>query len=175
MILTGPEIEAAYRNGRVHISPFEKSLLNPNSYNFRLGPKLLTYDTHKKPILDSRTENPTQEITIPEEGLTLLPGILYLGHTLEEIGSDYYVPEMAARSSVGRLGIFIYLNSGLGDIGFKHQWTLELSVVHPVKVYPEMTIGQMKFLRPVGEISHYRGKYQGSVGPVASKLHLDRK
>lgn len=43
MILTGPEIEREWRNGRIWISPYHTDQLQPNSYDFRLGPELLVY------------------------------------------------------------------------------------------------------------------------------------
>ncbi len=170
MILTGREIEKEVNNGKIHISPFNKKNINPNSYNFRLGKKLKVY---KQKTLDPAKENSYKEISIPKSGYTLEPNQLYLGHTIEEMGSDYYVPTMQARSSIGRLGLYIYLNSGLGDIGFKRQWTLELHSIHKLKIYPEMKIGQMLFWQPKGEIFLYDGKYKNSKGPEISQIYKD--
>jgi deoxycytidine triphosphate deaminase len=80
---------------------------------------------------------------------------------------------MQARSSIGRLGLYIYLNSGLGDIGFKKQWTLELHAIHPLRVYPGMKVGQMLFWKPQGEIFLYDGKYKDSIGPQTSQIWKD--
>jgi deoxycytidine triphosphate deaminase len=170
MILTGKEIEKEVHAGKIHIVPFSLENLNPNSYNFRLGNKLKIYING---ILDAKKVNEYKEIVIPEDGYTLMPNQLYLGHTIEEMGSDHYAPTMQARSSVGRLGLYIYLNSGLGDIGFKKQWTLELHVIHPLRVYPGMKVGQMLFWRPQGEITLYQGKYKDSVGPQTSQIWQD--
>ena len=170
MILTGSEIKKQVRLGRIHIVPFNEEFLNPNSYNFRLGTKLIVY---KNPVLDPKIDNESEEVQIPEEGYVLQPGQLYLGHTMEEMGSDYYVPTMQARSSVGRLGLYIYLNSGLGDIGFKKQWTLELHVIHPLRVYPGMKVGQMLFWKTKGKIILYKGKYKDAKGPMTSKIWKD--
>lgn len=170
MILTGLEIKREFERGKIHIHPFIEDNINPNSYNFRLGKTLKVYENE---ILDPRRENEYKELTIPDEGFVLQPNQLYLGHTIEEMGSDFYAPTMQARSSVGRLGLYIYLNSGLGDIGFKKQWTLELHVIHPLRVYPGMKVGQMLFWKPQGEISLYKGKYKDAVGPQTSKIWLD--
>ena len=170
MILTGEEIKKQVGLGRIHISPFIEENLNPNSYNFRLGNKLKVY---KKDLLDPAIENEFEEIIIPEDGFILEPNQLYLGHTIEEMGSDFYAPTMQARSSVGRLGLYIYLNSGLGDIGFKKQWTLELHSIHRLKVYPGMKVGQMLFWQPVGDIVLYNGKYKNAVGPQTSQIWRD--
>jgi deoxycytidine triphosphate deaminase len=170
MILTGNEIKKQVELGRIHINPFLPENLNPNSYNFRLGNKLKIY---KSETLDSAVENEYYEVTIPESGYVLQPNQLYLGHTIEEMGSDYYAPIMQARSSVGRLGLYIYLNSGLGDIGFKKQWTLELHAIHALKIYPGMKVGQMLFWVPMGEITLYQGKYKDAVGPQTSQIWKD--
>jgi rifampicin phosphotransferase len=97
----------------------------------------------------------------------------YLAHTLEVMGSDHYAPTFAARSSVARLGLFINLSASLGDIGFHGQWTLQLFAAQPLRVYCGMRIGQIMWWRPHGEIVLYRGKYQGSAGPCASRSFQD--
>lgn len=170
MILTGAEIKVQVLDGKIHIFPFDEVSLNPNSYNFRLGNTLKVY---KQKILDAAKPMDFEEIIIPEEGYILQPDQLYLGHTIEEMGSDFFVPIMQARSSIGRLGLYIYLNSGLGDLGFKKQWTLELHAIHPLKVYPGMKIGQMLFWKPLGEINLYQGKYKDSKGPEVSQIWKD--
>ena len=170
MILTGSEIKNQVKRKRIHISPFIEDNLNPNSYNFRLGDTLKVYTTK---VLDPAKKNKFKTIKIPKKGYVLKPGRLYLGHTIEEMGSDFFVPTMEARSSVGRLGLYIYLNSGLGDIGFKCQWTLELFAIHPLKVYPGMKVGQMLFWEPRGKIILYNGKYKDSKGPEASQIWRD--
>ncbi len=172
MILTGEEIKREVKSGRIHINPFIEEHLNPNSYNFRLGDTIKIYE---EKILDPKKINKYREIKITEEGFVLEPGKLYLGHTIEEMGSDFYAPTIQARSSIGRLGLYIYLNSGLGDIGFKKQWTLELHTIHPLKVYPGMRIGQILFWRPQGKIKLYEGKYKNSKGPEVSQIWKDFK
>ncbi len=170
MILTGSEIKKEVQHQRIHIVPFDEISLNPNSYNFCLGNKLKVY---RQKILDAALPMDFEEIIIPEEGYVLQPNQLYLGHTIEEMGSDFFVPIMQARSSIGRLGLYIYLNSGLGDLGFKKQWTLELHAIHPLKVYPGMKIGQMLFWKPLGKIDLYQGKYKDSQGPEVSQIWKD--
>jgi deoxycytidine triphosphate deaminase len=170
VILTGSEIEKERANGRITIDPFTPEQVNPNSYNFRLGSTLRVY---RGDLIDPRRENPYEEFTVPDEGYVLEPGRLYLAHTVETLGSDFYAPTFAARSSIARLGIFIHLSSGLGDIGYKGQWTLQLYTLHRVRLYPGMNIGQMMWWRPKGEVELYDGKYQGASGPRSSDIHLD--
>jgi dCTP deaminase len=170
MILTGPQIELERRNGRLHISPWTPAHVSPNSYDFRLGDTLLAYRNY---VLDCRKKNPTETLTIPEEGLVLHAGRIYLGHTIEVMGSEHYVPIIRGRSSVARLGLFIHVTADLIDIGSINQWTLQLHAVQPVRVYRGMRIGQVTFWRPEGRVVLYDGKYQGARGPRASEIHRE--
>ena len=56
------------------------------------------------------------------------------------------------KSSAGRLGIDIHATAGKGDVGFCGNWTLEISVKQPVKVYKGMPIGQLIYFPVDGEI-----------------------
>jgi dCTP deaminase len=170
MILTGSEILKNTENNKIVISPFNFSQLNPNSYNFTLGNKLIVYNNY---ILDAKKDNEARDVIIPDTGITLATGTVYLGHTQEVIGSDYFVPIIRGRSSIGRLGLFINITADLIDIGSVNQLTLQLNAVQPVTIYPGMQIGQVTFWKPLGEIRKYNGRYIGSNGPVTSKMYLD--
>lgn len=173
MILTGPEIEAAVADGRLRIDPYDPDQVNPNSYNVRLGDTLITY---AEPVIDAYSHNPTRVQRIdPDHGFVLQPGELYLGHTQERVGTDAFVPLLFGRSSVGRLGLFVEITAPIGDIGFHGQWTLMLSPIRPLRVYPGMRIGQIMFFLCVGPIDLYQGKYQASDGPQPSRLWRDRQ
>lgn len=170
MILTGPEIVESVRTGKIVIDPFLPESCNPNSYNFRLSDTLRVYDEFP---LDPKRQNRYTDLSIPPEGFVLDPCRLYLGSTMEVLGSRYYAPTYAARSSVARLGLFINLSASLGDIGFIGQWTLQLFTMHPLRVYAGMRIGQMMWWRPKGRIELYHGKYQGSRGPQSTLIYKD--
>ena len=128
--------------------------------------------------LDYRKENAVKNVLINEnDGLILQPGILYIGNTIESAGSDKYIPMYEGRSSMARLGIQSHISAGFGDVGFKSQWTLEIRVVHPVKVYSGMRIGQIFFHRINLdynlETNLYRGKYLNQSGPQPSLSFKD--
>ncbi|MFN2425972.1 MAG: deoxycytidine deaminase, partial [Candidatus Binatia bacterium] len=118
MILTGPSIHTALKRGDITIRPFDKSQLNPNSYNYHLGGSLVTLGASAKPL---------REIVLPSRGYILKPGTVYLGATLEQIGSSRYVTLLLGRSSIGRLGIFLNVTADLGHLGCRSHWTLELT------------------------------------------------
>lgn len=140
MILTDTKIKAGLEAGTIVIEPFNEGQLGPNSYDVRLGPNLATYD---QPELDAKKHNTITTFPIPEDGFLLEPGELYLGTTLEHTETYEHIPMLEGKSSTGRLGIDIHATAGVGDIGFKGTWTLEISVTRPVRVYAGMPIGQL--------------------------------
>jgi dCTP deaminase len=151
MILTGPEIRHQVAIGRITIEPFFFDQVNPNSYNYRLGPHLLIIDSEGAPMGDP--------LDLTKGSLTLLPGHTYLGHTAETIGSSNYVTMLNGRSSIGRLGMFLNFSADLGQLGPAHQWTLEIMVVQPLTVYFQMKVGQATFWVPQGKLTGYQGEY----------------
>lgn len=172
MILSGSKINEMVLEDKIIINPFNLEQINPNSYNFRLGDTLCVYDVD---VIDPRKENKTSIIKIPATGYVMQPSTLYLGHTQEIMGSNYFVPIIRGRSSIGRLGIFVHITADLIDIGSINQWTLQMHCVQPVRIYPGILIGQVTFWKVEGEITLYNGKYQGSLGPTPSQIHLDFK
>ncbi|MEO3972407.1 dCTP deaminase [Streptomyces sp. CAU 1734] len=170
MILTGPEIARQVGSGRIKIEPFDESRLSPNSYDFLLGREICWYEDE---VLDCRRENRVTYAPIPDEGMTLRPGKIYLAGTSERMGSEFYVPIIRARSSIARLGLFVHVTADLIDIGSINNWTLQLHAVQPVTIYPEMRIGQVTFWCTEGEIKLYDGKYQNSTRPMPSMIHRD--
>ena len=170
MILSGKEIEAQL-NKSIHIKPYNPEQLNPNSYNLRLHNELMTYDNHE---LDMRVPNPTKKLVIPEDGLLLETNKLYLGRTVEHTFTDQYVPMLEGRSSIGRLGLFIHVTAGFGDVGFNGFWTLEIFCVQPIRIYPDVEICQIFYHSIEGDYDLYKsGKYQNNKGIQPSLLYKD--
>ncbi|UAK34094.1 hypothetical protein K8O92_09455 [Nocardia asteroides] len=169
MILSGNAIREAVQKNTITIDPFELRLLNPNSYNYRLGRFLKPSPAG---VLDPRDHIEWPEFEIPETGTLLEPGRLYLGHTWEKIGSHDFVTILIGRSSVGRLGLFLQVSADLGHQGAVHSWTLELTVVQPVRVYQGMTIGQVSFWVPHGKSTLYNGLYGDWSGPKEHMAQL---
>ncbi|MFF3671608.1 dCTP deaminase [Microtetraspora malaysiensis] len=156
MILTGLEIFRQHKAGRITLDPFSPEQVNPNSYNYRLGP---TLRTHRGPVIDALGEHQIQEAAIPDEGIILQPGWVYLGTTVERIGSDHYVPSLIGRSSLGRLGVYLQVSADLGNLGAVHRWTLEIVVCQPIRLYAGMIVGQVSFWVPTGERRPYDGHF----------------
>ncbi len=170
MILSGKEIEKRL-NKTIFIDPYNSKQLNPNSYNLKLHNKLLVYDNYE---LDMSKENTAHEIIIPDEGYLLETNKLYLGRTLEHTRTEGLVPMLEGRSSVGRLGMFIHVTAGFGDVGFSGFWTLEIFCVQPIRIFPGVEICQIYYHNINGEYDTYKsGKYQNNEGIQPSMLFKD--
>ena len=170
MILSGKEIQR-HMGKDIVIRPFDPKRLNPNSYNLSLHNQLLVYENR---LLDMKLPNPVKTLTIPESGLVLEPDKLYLGRTNEFTQTDRFVPMLEGRSSVGRLGLFIHVTAGFGDVGFAGYWTLEIFCVQPIRIYPNVEICQIYYHDIQGDYDLYQsGKYQNNTGIQPSLLYKD--
>ena len=159
MILSGQAIRE--RLGRdIQIDPFDESRLNPNSYNLTLHNELMVYE---ELMLDMAKANRVRRVEIPDDGLVLSPHQLYLARTAERTVTHNLVPQIEGRSSVGRLGLFVHVTAGFGDVGFSGYWTLEMFAVHPIRIYPGIPICQIFYHTIEGEVTDYHSdKYQNN-------------
>ncbi len=173
MILSDQGILQEMENGNIVIEPFRKESLGTNSYDVHLGRYLAIYKDH---ILDAREHNQIEEVQIPDDGVQLNPGTLYLGVTEEYTETHSRVPFLEGKSSAGRLGIFIHATAGKGDVGYCNTWTLEITVAQPVKVYAGMPIGQLIYFEVDGDIDTLYHKKQSakynqrSIKPIESMM-----
>lgn len=149
MILSDKKIIEEIKSGNIVIEPFDLAHLGSNSYDVHLGKHLAVYKDRE---LDARKHNKIEEIVIPESGYVLQPGTLYLGVTEEYTETHRHVPFLEGKSSTGRLGIHIHATAGKGDVGFCNTWTLEITVVHPVRVYANMPVGQLIYFEVDGDV-----------------------
>jgi dCTP deaminase len=143
MILTDKSIIDEMANNNIVIRPYKHENLGTNSYDLTLSPNLLIY-TDK--VLDVKKKNESTVFEIAEEGIVLQPGILYLASSNEYTETLKHVPIIQGKSSLGRLGLFVHVTAGFGDVGFKGHWTLELVAVQPIRIYPNMKIAQITYL-----------------------------
>lgn len=170
MILTGEEIKKRM-GGDIRITPFDASQINPNSYDLTLHNELLVYE---EVVLDIKTPNRYRRIEIPDCGLVLSPNQVYLGRTVEYTETHNLVPMIEGRSSLGRLGLFVHITAGFGDVGFKGYWTLEMFAVQPIRIYPGIQICQMIYHTLEGTVSEYAaGKYQNNKDIQPSLLYRE--
>lgn len=149
MILSDTRILEEIEAGSIKIVPYIRQCLGSNSYDVHLGKTLATYTSRE---LDAKKHNTIKHFEIPEEGIVLQPHEFYLGVTEEYTETHAHVPFLEGKSSTGRLGIDIHATAGKGDVGFCGNWTLEISVKQPVRVYAGMPIGQLIYFPVDGEI-----------------------
>lgn len=170
MILSGREIKR--RLGKdIFIEPFNINQVGPNSYNLRLHHELMLYEDA---VLDMKKRPNVKTVIIPSEGYILEPGTLYLARTVEHTKTTACVPMLEGRSSIGRLGLFVHITAGFGDVGFNGFWTLEMFCVKPIRIYPNVEICQVFYHTIEGDFDQYASnKYQNNQGIQPSMLYKD--
>ena len=193
-ILTDLAIREAVDKGEIEIDPFDAKQLNPASYDLRLGEGVAVYDAWvytsaeesqpncgqhlsaygPDPVMDPRREPRLTRFTIEPDGFVLRPGVGYLMHTAERIATKRFVPVLDGKSSLARLFVSVHATAVYGDAGFDGQYTLEVTVTHPIVVFAGMRIAQIRFHTMHGEVGKlYSGNYTGetSKGAVASRAY----
>lgn len=170
MILGGEEIVRRLGSDII-VDPFDQEQLNSNSYNLSLHDEILVYE---EVVLDMRQVNRTRRLRIPDDGMVLKPDQLYLGRTKERTETHNLVPMIEGRSSIGRLGLFVHVTAGFGDVGFCGYWTLEMFAVQPVRIYPGVPICQIFYHEIAGAFEAYSSnKYQHNTDIQPSLLYKE--
>ncbi|HVG42157.1 MAG TPA: dCTP deaminase, partial [Chitinophagaceae bacterium] len=173
MILSDTRILEEMVKGTIKVEPYKRDCLGSNSYDVHLGSVLAKYTDAE---LDAKKHNTIEYFEIPEEGIVLHPHEFYLGVTAEYTETHAHVPFLEGKSSTGRLGIDIHATAGKGDVGFCGNWTLEISVKQPVRVYAGMPVGQLIYFPVDGDIEvkynqKQNAKYSGQPNrPVESMM-----
>lgn len=169
VILTGSEIVAEVRAGRILIDPFDPQQVNPNSYNYRLGTELFEV---RSISLGGGFEFCKNPVVLVNGRWCLERGKFYLATTRELIGSETYVTSLIGRSSIGRLGLFVQVSANIGHQGVYHKWTLELRPSISIYLYPGQILGQVSFWSVEGDRMLYKGVYGFSNEALPSTLGL---
>ncbi len=177
-ILVDNDILIAMERGEIVIDPFDRGCLGTNSYDVHLRAELRVYTDHETP-LDVDKPRRTRDVPIPNGGLILEPGELYLASTVEHTESHAHVPVLNGRSSIGRLGLSIHVTAGTGDVGFCGMWTMELFVIKRLRIRAGIPIAQLLWFTASSApaVPYYRkpsAKYRGA-GPLPqpSLLHQE--
>ncbi|HVY28604.1 MAG TPA: dCTP deaminase [Polyangiaceae bacterium] len=187
MILSDRDLRERLKRGDLVVEPLEDPELQiqPASIDLRLHSHFVVLRASRLPCLDPRDipADATERIEVAQgDTFVLHPGDFVLGSTLERVRiPPDLVARVEGRSSLGRLAIVVHATAGFIDPGFEGQITLELSNLGrtAVKLYPGMRISQIVLQqmtspaeRPYGAA---RGsKYQGQMGPVASRISNDK-
>lgn len=166
-MLNNTGIETELKRGSIYVDGAENNISN-NAVVVTLGDTLKVYDV---PALDVTKPAPYEEFTIPESGLILKPGELYIGRTNEFTKTYGFVPILEGTEELAALGMDVHVTAGFGDNGFEGTWTLEIKCSLPTIVYPGMVVGYISYNPLIGEGGTlYRGKYFRQVDPTTSRL-----
>ena len=177
MILTRPDILAAHARGDITIEPFDPTLLQPNSVDVRLGQwyyrmnpppwgpmQVVGLDVPAREMYGE----PVDAAASPSRAILLGPGDRVLAHTEEAIGGQGDVVAMLeGKSTFGRRFISVHQTAGVGDIGYRSRWTLEIANLSrwPQALHVGEPIAQVVFYRAscaLAERDEYHGRYRVS-------------
>lgn len=190
-MLNDHEIKKAVEEGRVGITPFDPSRIQPVSYDLTLSEGILVPRDHVHTIDPGMEDDDdtdyyglvpswrphTSGRAIGPTGVRVRHGEFLLGCTNEVIKLPV---DMAARvegkSSLGRLGIAVHITAGFIDPGFEGQITLEIANLAPWDfiLRQNMPIAQIVFepVNPPDEDYTQTGRYNGQRGPTESRYRL---
>lgn len=199
-ILTADEIRKNIDHKVIIVDPYDPKRVQPNSIDVTLGRGVVVYSDFTylasyegggsfamsrgilprefapgcERYLDPKEENPSINVEMDESGWLVKPGIFYLMHVNERAYAPEFVMTITGKSSLARLGLIIHFTAAHAETGFDGQFTLEVSAPnHPVRIYPDMAIGQILFETITGEPEDYQkhGHYTGEAarGAVPSR------
>ena len=184
VLLSDRDLKAALAAGRLGLSPYDETMVQPSSIDVRLDRYFRVFANHRYTHIDpAEQQDDLTELIEPDgdEPFILHPGEFVLGSTLEVITlGDDLASRLEGKSSLGRLGLLTHSTAGFIDPGFSGHVTLELSNVAnlPIKLYPGMKIGQICVLQLSSPAEHpygsslYGSRYQDQRGPTPSRSHL---
>jgi len=180
-VLADWEISNAIRIGRLTVTPFDHSLINPNSIDVRLGPTCSSYE-NSVGIIDPYDQESIMDGLVERPIGAIFPGEFLLATTIETISLGPNIcAELNGKSSIARLGVEIHITGGWIDAGFSGEITLEMHNVNsrPVLLHSGMPIGQLVIHQISPAERHYGerkgSKYQDQKGPMPSRYFLNKK
>jgi dCTP deaminase len=193
MLLVDWQIKEAVCENEIHLEPFVDNLLQPNSYDVRLGDHFIRYRKYHasrymspdaiflkpmgdiEPIVPEHVIDPydmdsivwgTEEIHTSDT-IIVEPGDFILARTQETVGlPENIAAKIDGKSSIARLGIVVHQTGGFIDAGFYGTITLEISNANPfpVKLYVGMSIAQIEFHKTAVAQQPYNRKCDAKYG-----------
>jgi dCTP deaminase len=185
VLLSDRDILAEIDAKRISIEPYDDTMIQPSSIDFRLDRYFRVFENHRYPHIDPAADQSDLTRVVEAEGeepFILHPGEFVLGSTYEVVTlPDDVAARVEGKSSLGRLGLLTHATAGFVDPGFSGHVTLELANVAtlPIKLYPGMKIGQLCFFRLSSPAEHpygsakYGSRYQGQRGPTPSRSYAN--
>jgi len=181
VLLSDVDLCAVISSGDLSLEPYDAALIQPSSIDVRLDGLFRVFNSTRYTHIDPAVPQPdhTTLVEVTEgDSFILHPGEFVLGSTKEIVSlSDKLAGRLEGKSSLGRLGLMTHSTAGFIDPGFSGHITLELSNVSnlPIKLYPNMKVGQLCVFRLSSPSTHPYGssvlgsKYQGQRGPTPSQ------
>lgn len=150
MFLSDIDIAKAIKDGSIILKPFDKSRLQPASYDILLGNKFVVNEENSTHFVDPSRKifAKTREINVKDrEEFILHPGVSVLGVSKEFFGSEDYLIQVGGKSSLARVGLMIHNTAGLVNPGHFLNITFELCNLNnvPIILRPGMEIAQLTF------------------------------
>jgi dCTP deaminase len=185
VLLSDRDILAEIDAKRISVEPYDESMIQPSSIDFRLDRYFRVFENHRYPHIDPAVDQSDLTRVVEADGdepFILHPGEFVLGSTYEVVSlPDDVAARVEGKSSLGRLGLLTHATAGFVDPGFSGHVTLELANVAtlPIKLYPGMKIGQLCFFRLSSPAEHpygsekYGSRYQGQRGPTPSRSYAN--
>lgn len=166
----------AIEKGIIRIDPFDEDLLQPNSYDVRIGRdfylpsknkelKILNLSYKNNNIIQGIWSGPFVSIDYKDNSYNVVipPKTTILAHTIEYIGAyTRYRAQLRSKSTIARCMIEVCASAGFGDVGYVNRWTLEIDNKSDLQwIIPVGTrIAQLEFTEVVGEGKVYDGSYK---------------
>ena len=181
MKLVDTQIKQLIKEKQIQITPYDATLVQPNSVDLTLGRSFAWYFKTDNDILDTNNEASLSKgmMRVERDFIVVNPGEFLLAETREKIKIPKNIyAELHGKSSLARLGLTIHQTGGLIDSGFEGTITLEIKNENcrAIKLYAGMTIGQVTFEKveecEVGYGDKEDAKYQNQTGATASKYKM---
>jgi len=175
MILSDKTLKSLIETGDLVVSPLGPHAIQPASIDCRLGDHYLVIDEEKNAGLIHFDQEVFYKEVVDEK-LIVPPHGFVLATTMEYIKLPNGITAFVeGRSSVGRMGLFIQ-NAGWVDSGFEGRITLELYNANsiPIQLQSGRRLCQLVFCKMDQKSeTPYKGKYQGQLQSVGSRINQD--
>ena len=155
------------------VDPYLPWLIQPASYDVRLGTRILKPDSYNIYTVQDPDIDP--QYTERKTPYQLAPDEFILCHTLEKVNMPPWLAgKFEGKSSLGRLGLMTHVTAGFIDPGFRGNLTLEVKNIgnNTLILNAGIKIGQISFMQMATEPEHKYGDlklgshYQNSEGVV---------
>jgi dCTP deaminase len=177
VLLSDRDIVARVDSGSLVIQPFDPFMVQPSSYDVRLGGSFRMFNPAYSEVDPAQIPDDlfveVQEPPFDSKKVKLFPGEFVLACTAEAISVPVDLAAVVeGKSTLGRLGLQVHATAGFIDPGFSGAVTLEVSNVGPMPILltPGMPIAQLCFMPMSGPVNRPYGhpdlgsRYQGQSG-----------